>query len=155
MRNKLLLSGHWHGRKSIDSWTEVLLLCSLVIPEDGLKHRSLHVASRVAGGCSMSLKYGDLVLNLELGRVLVRFHGWRFFMSALVRRFLLLFHWGVVFAIDYRRRDGSHSSTCARKNCNVRLLVNATSDRLIGNVFSRDILRCNRVSHTLLWGLVN
>ena len=91
MRNKLLLSGHWHGRKSIDSWTEVLLLCSLVIPEDGLKHRSLHVASRVAGGCSMSLKYGDLVLNLELGRVLIRLHGWRLFMPTLVGRFLLLF----------------------------------------------------------------
>ena len=62
----------------------------------------------------MCLKYGDLVLNLELGRVLVRFHGWRLFMSALVGRFLLLFHWGVVLAIDHRRRYGPHSSIRAR-----------------------------------------
>lgn len=155
MRNKLLLSSHWHGQKSVDSWTDFLLLCSLVIPENGLKHRSLHVASRVSGGCRMSLEYGDLVFNLELGRVLVRLHGWRLFMSALVGGFLLLFHWRVVLAIDHRRCDGPHSSISARKNCNVRLLMYAASDRLISNFFSSVILRHNRVSNTLLRWLFN
>ena len=91
VRNKLLLPSHWHCQDSVDPGTEVLLLRSLVIPKDGLEHRLLHMASRVSLSGSMRLKNGNFVLNLELGRVLIRLHGWRLFMPTLVGRFLLLF----------------------------------------------------------------
>ena len=91
MRNKLLLPSHWHCQDSVDPRTEVLLLRSLVIPKDRLEHRLLHMASRVSLSGSMRLKNCNFVLNLELGRVLIRLHGWRLFMPTLVGRFLLLF----------------------------------------------------------------